>query len=320
MMTRTLLARCAPLAIAASVAFPYPSAAQDAATAEPVIVLPEPAPVVAPEPIVLSEAAADPPPVMATPPKSAPAPHAATSARTQNRETRAARSAAATGPAPAPLVKVAAAPAAVTGVAAPATTEAAPLPSELVARSANDSAIDEMTLAALLGALGLGVVGGVAYAASRRRRRQAVENEALDPLDNAAIPAAPSAEPVIARSSEPVAAPVHTASAPVTAAFAAPVVRAASLARTAPHSSGDPVALPNAVPENFDERDALLKKLIAAAPDKANPFTSPRARARRAKLIIQSLARDFTSRKPRIDLSEYTNRWPALRGWQPATA
>ena len=80
------------------------------------------------------------------------------------------------------------------------------------------------------------------------------------------------------------------------------------------------MALPSEVPQTFEERDALLKELVAAEPDRANPFTSVRARARRAKLIMQSLGQDFQNRKPRIDLSEYTNRWPALRGWQPATA
>ena len=74
------------------------------------------------------------------------------------------------------------------------------------------------------------------------------------------------------------------------------------------------------MPETFEERDALLKELVAAEPDRANPFVSARARARRAKLIMQSLGRSFQSRKPRIDLSEYSHRWPALRGWQPATA
>ena len=83
---------------------------------------------------------------------------------------------------------------------------------------------------------------------------------------------------------------------------------------------GDPIPLPAEIPQTFEERDALLKELVAAEPDRANPFSGVRARARRAKLIMQSLGQDFRDRKPRIDLSEYTDRWPALRGWQPATA
>jgi len=63
-----------------------------------------------------------------------------------------------------------------------------------------------------------------------------------------------------------------------------------------------------------------LRDMIAAKPDRANPFRSRGARAKRARLILQSLGRDFEKRKPRIDLSEYANVWPALRGWQPATA
>ena len=135
-----------------------------------------------------------------------------------------------------------------------------------------------------------------------------------------------AAEPGAGVSETPVAtpAPVFTTSAPAASAFTAPVLGVAAAAPLASRSRitahGDPVALPEEMPETFEERDALLKELVAAQPDKANPFTSTRARARRAKLIMQSLGRDFTSRKPRIDLSEYTNRWPALRGWQPATA
>lgn len=75
---------------------------------------------------------------------------------------------------------------------------------------------------------------------------------------------------------------------------------------------GAAVALPAELPRTFEERDALLKRMIAAKPDRANPFRSPRARAKRARLILQSLGRKFENAKPRIDLSEYTANWPAL--------
>jgi hypothetical protein len=160
-----------------------------------------------------------------------------------------------------------------------------------------DSGTNELAFAGVLGALGLAGVGGIALLASRRRRKELAQ-PASQAVDESAIDSA-------ARSgAEPAAAmPSATPRQPIP-----PVVQ------------GDPVPLPARMPTTFAERDALLKRLIAAPPDKANPFTSPRARARRAKLILQSLDRRFQTRKPRIDLSEYTNRWPSLRGWQPATA
>ncbi|RXZ65789.1 hypothetical protein [Pelagerythrobacter rhizovicinus] len=77
-------------------------------------------------------------------------------------------------------------------------------------------------------------------------------------------------------------------------------------------ATGAAVVLPPELPETFEERDALLKQMIAAKPDRANPFRSTRARARRARLILQSLGRKFENVRPRIDLSEYTANWPAL--------
>lgn len=181
---------------------------------------------------------------------------------------------------------------------------------------------DEALVAGMLGALGLAAVGGVAFAASRRRRRRATGTD-YDVVEPTYLEEPVAAEPVVVRNPEPTPAmPMVSASsfaappAPVMAPPASPMASTSSV----PNGNGDPIPLPSQVPETFEERDALLKELVAAEPDRANPFTSVRARARRAKLIMQSLGQDFQSRKPRIDLSQYTNRWPALRGWQPATA
>ena len=82
---------------------------------------------------------------------------------------------------------------------------------------------------------------------------------------------------------------------------------AASLAHT-----GASVALPRSLPVTFEERDALLKRMIAAKPDRANPFTTYQARVKRARLILQSLGRDFSNTEPWIDLSQYSENWPEL--------
>lgn len=323
MMTRKLLARCAPLAIAASVALPFlPATAQDATVAPPVIALPDtaagtapPAPTAAPAPtIVLPEPAVDPAPAVAVEAEPAPPPQVIASQRPAALTAGPRAAAAAPGAAGHVLERSAPMPVAETqapAIAADRAPAVAPAPEDSAATSARDSATNEVVLAALLGVLGLGVVGGVAYAASRRRR-SALDGEAIAYEPVAQSHTAESAiahEPVVARTAEPMPAAASTAP-----AVASPAARAAM------RSSGDPVALPLEVPETFEERDALLKELVAAEPDKANPFTGVRARARRAKLIMQSLGQDFRDRKPRIDLSEYTNRWPALRGWQPATA
>ena len=313
MMTRMLLARCAPVAIAASLAFhAAPAFAQDAPLAEPAIVLPsaQPAPVApvsaAVPTIVLPDAA---PPVVTTSAAVEAAPEPLPAAATRSSAARTARTSAADRPT-APVVSPRAAapiaaslPAAVPAVAAPVMqAPAEPVSGTPVVR---DTGTNEVAAAGLLGALGLVAVGGIAFFASRRRRSH---------IDEA--PSGDTYEPISAGE----ALPVRTAAAPVYAApLAASNTAAPVLARTST-AGHDPVALPDAVPVSFEERDALLRQLVAAEPDKANPFTSQRARARRAKLIIQSLARDFISHKPRIDLSEYTHRWPALRGWQPATA
>jgi hypothetical protein len=133
------------------------------------------------------------------------------------------------------------------------------------------------------------------------RRRHPVIVEADDARATPrpiAEPAAevPAAEP-IARA--PVAEPV-----PLRRRDPAPV-------RGALPSDGASVDLPATAPESYEERSALLEKMVAAKPDKANPFTDRRQRLHRARLIIQSLGRKF-DREPRIDLSQYPNNWPEL--------
>lgn len=86
--------------------------------------------------------------------------------------------------------------------------------------------------------------------------------------------------------------------------------------RTAPAKQASyesaPVALPSTIPDEFEQREALIKQMVEAKPDKANPFRSRKARQRRARLILQSLARKFEGREPWIDLSQYANNWPSM--------
>lgn len=338
MTKRKLLIRCAPFAIAASAALPHTAAlAQDAATtASPVVVLPPEQPA-APAPVTAATAAPAPAPRIVLPEVTpAPAPAAALRAapsveaapvaeaapaapvvRTAPRaETRASvpaqpRPERASAAAPAQSV-VAERPAAPVPTAPPTAPVAAPIAEPVAAPTAQAEAApvaplradraNEGMIAGLLAALGLAAVGGVAFAASRRRRARgeaAVHGTAIAPSPVAAV----------------MAEPVHAAPAAVQ-----PQPQPLAATPAAATRGGDPVTLPPAIPADFRERDALLKQLVEAKPDRANPFRSTGARTRRARLIIQSLGATFEDRKPRFDLSQYAQRWPALRGWQPATA
>ena len=115
----------------------------------------------------------------------------------------------------------------------------------------------------------------------------------------------------------PIAAPVITPSRPV-----ASVAEPAPMAEPTPvmfrepsrtlQSNGAAVPLPARLPESYEERSALLQRMIDAKPDRANPFTDRKARMRRARLILQSLGRRFDGAKPWIDLSDYPENWPEL--------
>ncbi|NLR69575.1 hypothetical protein HGI47_01625 [Novosphingobium sp. ERN07] len=47
--------------------------------------------------------------------------------------------------------------------------------------------------------------------------------------------------------------------------------------------------MPTVAPAGAREREALIERMVASAPDASNPFTSRKARRRRARLIMQSM-------------------------------
>ena len=53
--------------------------------------------------------------------------------------------------------------------------------------------------------------------------------------------------------------------------------------------------------------------LVAAQPDRANPFRSPKARFKRARLIMQSLGQSFADRDPQIGLHWLLNNYGHAR-------
>ena len=318
--------RYAGSAIAAALALAStPSLAQDAATPfpappEPVIVVPEIPVPVTPEPTIVLPSA-QPETVQPVPEASAetPAPlpvPAATAART-----RVTAPAARTAPEPSPRASPAE-PAAVdqATVVPPAETVVpvalAPIPpvTEPVRQTAGD---DTGLLALILGGLvflALAIWGFIAIGSRRPVRRYAAETIAPTPVTAAPKPVVIEQASVAGR--EPVAlAPCAVTPLNAPSFTAQPAPASGALAHT-----GASVALPARTPENYAERDALMKRMIAARPDRANPFTDRGARTKRARLILQSLGRDFGETEPWIDLSQYPNNWPELARKRSAAA
>ncbi len=198
--------------------------------------------------------------------------------------------------------------------------------------SGTDTAVWLGLLASGLGILGLGFLGALAL-----RRRQVRRVDRVPVIERPKVDPAP-VPPVLARTSSdvaPLAIPAGTAtiagiadasaSAPRDAAphYQGLVLQIREPARERSPNlapAGATVALPRTIPATYDEREALLQRMVAAKPDRANPFHSPRARRHRARLIMQSLGRTFANGKSRIDLSQYPQNWPELQHNRPAAA
>ena len=320
-MTKPVLkAACAPLAIAAMAAFhTIPAAAQSqpqividvpdtpTTTSEPTIDLPDPESVVidpvpsqsapattaatAPEPLAAvttsrstATAAPESPPVTASSADTVPAIPAITSGEIAN--------------------PPAAIPAAADSEIATNRAELAPAP----------AAIEDASGAALfLALLGVGGIALLGFFLMRRRRR------AVPTIERPIVTEAhENPRPALQR--DPVVTVHDNAPLPVVSAEASPVLARETMTSPAARSDGAAVELPQEVPPTLEGRTKLLKRMVAARPDRANPFKSPKARLKRARLIMQSIGTSFRDRKPRIDLSQYTNIWPELRGWKPAAA
>ena len=240
--------------------------AEPAAQSAPTIVLPP----IAVRPALVIEAA----PVQAATAPRAAAPRAV--ARTATARPVAApvsRTApAASAPVSAPVAREATAPVADTAPIAPiAETDA--LPADLAgqpvatAEPASNDNSNDLLLAGLVGALGLGAIG--LFAATHRRRSEP---------EDSVVEYEPVSEPV-----EPAAeAPQRYAT------LAAPAFT--------PLKSWSEPRVPQAQPSDSSapnlNRAALIDRMVAAEPDANNPFTTAKARRHRARLMLQSMESD----------------------------
>lgn len=299
---------CAGAAIAACLVLgPTPSFAQAIDTTiipvpEPVVATPATPPAPAAQPVMTSSPVVQQMPIETAPPVDAatPEPAPVTSSATVRRAP-ASPPAATRAPAAEPVAEPVETAAPVESTAVATAPQPAPAPVASAAQTVEPTGAEDAVaptrtkdstdtlLAILLG--GLAVLALAIWGFVAIGRRKPVERVAAERTAPVATPAVP--EPIVA--------------APRTGPRLAAVAPAPSLAH-----SGAAVALPRTRPDNFAERDTLLKQMVAAKPDRANPFTTPKARLRRARLILQSLGQDFGGRKPWIDLSQYSSNWPEL--------
>lgn len=325
MTNTTRLTRPVRFALVASVALgASPILAQASVEPIPTPVEATPAPAIAPPPaptIVVPDVVPSPPasatvtpaedPVAAPAPEPAPAaarnvtpkPAAAPVARTAPRVAApvadgAPNDQSSPTPVAEPVIAESLAPPMVEPVAVPPVAEPAPPPATANANSWGPFAVAAGILAILILALW-------GFVAAARRRKAPFKRMAVPVIER----------PVVApREIEPAPAPVET-----DRVQPAHLAASGALHGGLPHA-GASVALPRVLPESFAERDALFRRMVAAAPDRANPFTERRARTKRARLILQSLGRDFGDTRPWIDLSQYPNNWPELARHKSAAA
>ena len=263
--------RLAGTAIAAFLALSSTSVWAQEASAPVAAPVAQPAPVIVLPPVTVQPA---PVPVIAAAPavEEAPAPRAAAP--------RALARTATANPAAAPVSRTApAAPTPVSRDVIPPVAETAPITSVAeadalpadragppVATTKPASPVDsnDLLLAGLAGALGLGAIG--LFAATRRRR--------VEPDDTVV-----ELEPVSAPAEPALATPTPPATL-ITPAFT-PIA-----AWSEPRA---PLAQPSDSRALNLNRAALLDRMVAAEPDSNNPFTSRKGRRHRARLMLQSL-------------------------------
>lgn len=131
---------------------------------------------------------------------------------------------------------------------------------------ADDNDVPVGVIAGLLAAFGIGAAG---FAAMRTRRRH--EDEDADMGVTPPTQAAYRPVPVNAEAT-------HTY---------VPVAPPQPVAAHSPARSPAPVDLGDSALAVGEDREQLLDRMVAAEPDSANPFRSPKARRKRARVILQ---------------------------------
>lgn len=186
-----------------------------------------------------------------------------------------------------------------------ATSEATALP--VSADVSGNESNATLTMAGGAAALGLGFIGLFMAGSARRRRRERhgatvaiMDERSAMPLRNdpARVPdAAVAPNEAIPAEPRPVAAQRRQPN----------VTYGGSKWDDAGFVNASPAVavLPTGeLPRSAEGRRALLERLVCAKPDEANPFHSPKARRRRARLIVQSLTQRLRE-QPNLDFRRF---------------
>jgi hypothetical protein len=286
--------RVAPAALLAAAAIPFtPALAQTAPTdaAAPgaaVPVLPDPVaapPEVTPAPAAPAPVMQSSPVVQPVPTATAPAVTPASEATTAQPPAKRASATAAKAPVKASAKASPPAPAPVPPVASPAPASS-PAPIIAPQQPAAAAAPDRTRDLALGGLAGIVVLGGLATLAWRRRRGDSDAEAGFE-----APVYTPSAKPQVPAEPKPFvfADPAPAVLAPRVSYAAMP----SAPLRAEPAGDGETAGelMRMQVPGTPEGRRALIERIALAEPDEANPFRSPKARLRRARLIVQGMAR-----------------------------
>ncbi|MBV1690070.1 hypothetical protein KRR38_20885 [Novosphingobium sp. G106] len=147
-------------------------------------------------------------------------------------------------------------------------------------------------IAGILAALGIGTAGVLALR-SRRRDEEEDYEEAYYEDAHAADPArfydepGPMMAPAMAASEPSVLEPELPMPAYAPAEEMAAEATPKAIEPTPHPSVAQRIGTEELVPDNREDRDALLEQMVSAEPDAENPFTSRKGRMRRARLILQ---------------------------------
>lgn len=299
------------------------ASAQEAATPPVTAPDPAPAPVIVLPPVDTAPAAPAPAPIVlpdvSSPPaaaQAAPEPSASPSARASQRSAAPA-AAPRTGnraTEPSPAVAGAASDTSATSAVPPAlVTDAAPV-SAVDPVTAPVPAVDDVPPAAPeedtgwlipLALGGIAVGGGIAYAATASKRRRKIRP--ADPAvyrDTRNEARAPVRTPV----REPVATTALASTVPAAAAATAMAMPDARANETpAPRRTfQEPVRAPSGPIPTGAERQALIERMVAAAPDASNPFHSRKTRRKRARILLAAAEhRQRTAATEPFDFRKY---------------
>jgi hypothetical protein len=144
---------------------------------------------------------------------------------------------------------------------------------------------DGAPVGAIAGLLALLAVGAGGIAAMRSRRRSQPHSDSITGARTEAEPTRSVPGYAVAPSVAAPAKPVATVG--YASATASPPAPTAKPAYKPAAQAGDRFAMPEGAVPTGEARQQLLRDMVAAAPDKANPFRSPSYRRKRARVILQ---------------------------------